>query len=217
MSNDRDGPAERLDPAAVRDRIEERIDADAVRERIDERVDVDAVRDRVVDALDPAVIRSRLDDFYARYFLPPTVTGEVEADADEPVGEDVAPFDFGAWLEEGRGSGAAEPPAEPRVVTEAAAPAVDPDADFGSFDFEAWLTEGEEFEPIDVLEPDTVEPSGDVASEADPADGPLLRRPTVGIHPAKAATYALFLAVVAVLALTVGGHLPALGPTGLAG
>lgn len=218
MSTDRERLAERLDPTAVRERIEERIDPAAVRERIDEGFDVDAVRERIDEGLDPGAVRTRLDDFYARFFLPPSVTqDEVEADPHESVGADVEPFDFGTWLEEGRGSGPAKPPAEPRVVTEATTPTVDPEADFGSFDFEAWLAAGEGFEPVDVLEPEPGEPDDDVAVEPGSTDGPRLRRPTFGIHPAKAATFGLFLAVVALVALTVAGHLPALGPTGFAG
>lgn len=178
-------------------------------------------RDRLAERLDPAAIRSGLDDRYARYLLPPTVTegeeeGVVDGSGDADRG-DVEPFDFGAWLREGRGAGPAKPPAEPRVVTEAVVPTVDPDADHGSFDFAGWLADGEEFEPVAVLEPEPDGAPADVADEPEPADGPLPGRPAFGIHPAKAATFALFLAVAALVALTVAGYLPALGPTGLAG
>jgi hypothetical protein len=226
MGTDRDRLSDRLDATAVRERLEEHVDPDAVRDRLEEHVDPDAVRDRVdavevdtvrnrvEEGLDPEAVRSSLDDVYARYFLPPSVTGEVESGPDEAPGTEAEPFDFGAWLEEGRGSGPTEPPAEPRVVAEAVTPTVDPEADYGSFDFEAWLTEGEEFEPVELLEPEAEEPAGDLSVEPEPTEGQRLRRPTFGIHPAKAATYGLFLAVVTLVALSVAGHLPALGPTG---
>lgn len=223
MSIDRDRLADRLDPSAIREGLEERLDADVVRERVDERVD-------------PTVVRTGLDGFYARYFLPPSVT-EDELTTDEVADSErteavtteqpgYEPFDFGAWLDAGSATGPEKPPAEPRVVTGAAtAQAVvadaDADADYGSFEFGAWLAAGEEFEPIEVMEPEPepepAEAAVDASPEPTPADGSSVRRPTFEIHPAKAATYALFLAVVALVGLTVAGLLPALGPTGLAG
>lgn len=169
----------------------------------------------------------------------------------------VGSFGFGDWLDEGRDSGPAKPPAEPRVVTGGVPGTTDPDrAEDGRFDFGEWLAAGEEYDPADVLEPG-LEGTADAAAvdveavaeadhpefdfvgwlsageEYDPAtvlgedaDGTtsddeatlvaewasLSQRPSIGIHPVKAATFALFLAMAVVVGLTVGGLLPALGP-----
>lgn len=174
-------------------------------------------RDGLEDRLDASALRERLEDLYARYFMPPSVSRDaVDAGAAKTTAEaaDLEAFDFGAWLREGRETGPTAPPAEPRVVTGAATATVAAEptqGDHESFDFTGWLSDGEEFEPLEALDP-----ADDVTSEvdADPVQGtdrPHLPRPS--LHPAKAATFALFLSVVALVGLTVVGSLPALGPT----
>lgn len=192
------------------------------REQLVEQLDTDEIRERLDEKLDPAATRERLDDLYARFFLPPSVTDdestEPGARTDVGVEADVEPFDFAAWLDEGRGSGPTKPPAETRVVTDAVAGTAGPvDADYTEFDFTGWLSAGDSFEPIEAYEPEPEDvPAGtETPVDVSAADEPLLPHPTFGVHPAKAATFALFLAVVALVALTVTGYLPALGPTGL--
>lgn len=239
MATDRDG----LDPEGVGDRLE---------------------------GLDPGTVRERLDAFYVRYFMPPSVKRDVEAETPTRPETDAeavsyAGFDFGAWRQEGRESGPRTPPSEPRVVTEAAesAPAA-PAAEYEGFAFAEWLDDGESFEPVDAgrradepavetgaaspaageeefaftewladgeeYEPIEVGESADEAAADEPAERPLdepfgVPRETpaapaasAGLHPAKAATFALFIAVAVLTVLSIVGYLPPLGPdVGLAG
>lgn len=136
----------------------------------------------------------RAKAFYAHAFLP---TNDDFAAVD-PDDAEFGGFDFAGWLEAGATAGPEAPPSAPRVVTDAPAPAAD-DAD--GFDFGEWLAAGEGFDPTEPAEP-AVEEAPPV-----PDAGPSLRP-----HPAKAATYALFLALAALAALSVAGLLPTLGP-----
>lgn len=163
-------------------------------------------------------LEERLDDLYVRYFMPPSVTADADdagvASARSAGDGDVEPFDFDAWLREGRGTGPTTPPAEPRVVTGATAVTEPAPADVESFDFVGWLSDGESFRPVEAPERDAGLDSEVDVDVAPGTNRPHLPRPS--LHPAKAATFALFLSVVALVGLTVVGSLPALGPaTGL--
>lgn len=176
-------------------------------------------RGRLGEHVDARALRERLEDLYARAFLPPTVTDEEEEEATleagRPTADDYDEFDFVGWLEDGRETGPTKAPAEARVVTDVAVQTTDPadpaDGDYGEFAFADWLVAGESFDPADGF---GVGVADTPAVEADDttSDAPLVPRPSLAIHPAKAATYALFLAVAALAALSAVGYLPALGP-----
>lgn len=159
-----------------------------------------------------ARLRERANAFYAWAFMPPSVTDEAfEAAAPSPAGADPSEyggFDIAEWLE---ASG-------PHVAADAAAePEADPDpvaTGAEGFDFAGWLAAGGEFDPADVS--GVEEPasrSGPAAEGAEPAV-PSPASPLPRPHPVKAATFALFLAVAALAALTMAGYLPTLGPAG---
>ena len=191
--------------ATDRDRLER-----TIRDRLD---DLD-LRER----LDPGAVRERLDAFYVRYFMPPSVKDEHGAEEPaSPAARDHEGFDFGAWLQEGRASGPAEPPAEARVVTDAAETGTEASTgDYDGFAFGEWLAEGEAYEPIEVGEPEGEPTAG--APTAEPVERPTVEAPSAGLHPAKAATFALFLAVATLTVLSIVGYLPPLGPdVGLSG
>lgn len=128
----------------------------------------------------------------------------------EAGADDVEVFDFGAWLQEDRETGPTAPPSDPRVVTGAAeAPGRAP-SNFRYFDFTGWLSEGETYGPVAVLEPEPDAASGSATEPAPKTSRPLLPRPS--LHPVKAGTFALFLAVVALVGLTIVGDLQAVAP-----
>jgi hypothetical protein len=169
----------------------------------------------------------------------PSSEAGIETDPDDFDG-----FVFTDWLETGRPAGPTKPPAEPRIVSEATAPTettVDQDrrfefvewleteeldagtatpstpdstaeVEYGEFDFIEWLESGDAgFEPISISE----EPAEPVEPDPEPATGPRLG---IKPHPAKAATYALFVAMLTLAVLSVVGYAPILGPaTGLGG
>jgi hypothetical protein len=129
-------------------------------------------------------------------------------------------FDFVSWLD-------AEE-YEPVEADVADAETGEPTGnDHDGFAFVDWLAEGEEYEPIDVDEPAPEEPTVEAAAVAVPQDEepgetePTVAEPTVapvaepragGLHPAKAAMFALFLAVATLTVLSIVGYLPPLGP-----
>jgi hypothetical protein len=157
-------------------------------------------------------------------------------------------FVFTDWLDAARPTGPQKPPTKARVVTEAEVtagesfdqdrrfafaewlesdeidvetatqPTPEPptaDREYGESEFVEWLASGESgFEPIDIGEGPT-EPAEPAMPESGPTTSPRLG---IKPHPAKAATYALFLAVLTLAVLSVVGYAPVLGPaTGLGG
>ncbi|MFT4883019.1 MAG: hypothetical protein ACI8U4_000517 [Natronomonas sp.] len=157
-------------------------------------------------------------------------------------------FVFTEWLDAGRTAGPQKPPTQPRVVTDETVTTgelIDQDRRFefgewlesedvgvgtptqqtpepttadrehGEFEFVEWLASDESgFEPISIGE-EPAEPVGPATPEPEPTTGP---RFGIKPHPAKAATYALFLAVLTLSVLSVVGYAPVLGPaTGLGG
>ncbi|MEF8807904.1 hypothetical protein [Natronomonas sp.] len=137
-------------------------------------------------------LRERLREFYVYAFLPPSVTNdEFDGDSEAESEIDVET--------------ATQPTPEPTTA----------DREYGEFEFVEWLASGESgFEPIDIGEGPT-EPAESAMPESGPTTGPRLG---IKPHPAKAATYALFLAVLTLAVLSVVGYAPVLGPaTGLGG
>lgn len=157
-------------------------------------------------------------------------------------------FVFTEWLDAARATGPQKPPAQPRVVTDdtvttgetieqdrrfefgewlesedatvktATQSTPEPttaDREHGEFEFVEWLASGESgFEPISISE-EPAEPVEPATPEPEPTTGPRFGTKP---HPAKAATYALFLAVLTLSVLSVVGYAPVLGPaTGLGG
>lgn len=240
MATGRDG----LDPAAIRDRLEA-FDPGSTWETVRERLDAFYVRyfmppsvtrdDGTEAQTEPGAVTD-VDASYEGFDFgawlqagresgpraPPseprvvteaagTETGPV-ASADEYEG-----FAFAEWLADGE---AYDP-----LGADAGVEGPTPDAERATatreseFAFDEWLAEGETYDPVDVgggRERAGEGPLGEPSGVKEPT-APGTPGASAGLHPAKAATFALFLAVVALVALTVAGHLPALGPTGFAG
>jgi hypothetical protein len=131
-------------------------------------------------------------------------------------------FDCTGWLDEDAAS-------ESLAANVADAQTGEPTGnDHDGFAFVDWLAEDEAYEPIEVDEPAPDEPTVEEAAvvgdslDAEPrATGPTVAEPTVepvagpqsgGLHPAKAAMFALFLAVATLTVLSIVGYLPPLGP-----
>ncbi|QLD85312.1 hypothetical protein HWV23_06085 [Natronomonas halophila] len=182
------------------------------------------------------------------FLPPSYTNDDFDAETSSEAGIETDPDDFDGfvftdWLEAARPTGPTKPPAEPRVVSEATPtettidqdrrfefvewleseepdvgtatpPTPEPtaEAEYGEFAFTEWLDSGEsDFEPLSISE-EPAEPTE--PTSPDPATPRLGIKP----HPAKAATYALFLAVLTLSVLTVVGYAPILGPaTGLGG
>lgn len=157
-------------------------------------------------------------------------------------------FAFTEWLDSGRPSGSQKPPAEARVVTDVDAEAAtvdheqrfefgewlgseeltvetDPDPEstvereYGEFAFTEWLADGEsDFEPVVFDEPESEPRPEEPVTPEKPSTPGLRSQFGFKPHPAKAATYALFFAVLTLVALSAAGLAPVLGPaTGLGG
>lgn len=176
----------------------------AIREHVDDA----GVRERV----ESVAVRERIDEFYAYAFLPPTVT-------DEDFGSDTAPtadvvydgFEFGAWLGSGRNAETETLLGDSQATEDETTESRTTDAEADDeFHFDDWLASGsDDFEPVDLSSEDTETTSA--AQTASTAEQPTLSLST-DIHPMRAATFALFFAVVALAVLSVIGYLPALGP-----
>jgi hypothetical protein len=160
--------------------------------------------------VDWSELRERANEFYEYAFLPPSYTNDdfaagtvTEADV-EADPEEFGGFVFSEWLESEELDVGTPTPSAPEPTAEAA---------YREFEFIEWLESGDSgFEPISISEDPT-----------EPVE-PTTPRPTTGSrlgiepHPAKAATYALFLAVLTLAVLSVVGYAPILGPaTGLGG
>jgi hypothetical protein len=156
----------------------------------------------------PSALRERLRAFYAYAFLPPSVTDE-EFSGDRgtttagPDSDDFEGFEFGAWLE--------SEAVHVEATAESTAGRCD-DREFETFDFVAWLAADESgFEPISV----GPEPTASDAVEAPATDAKPDRTRLFGLgrrpHPAKAATYALFVAMLTLAVLSAVGYAPVLG------
>ncbi|MFQ3318377.1 MAG: hypothetical protein ACI80F_000430 [Natronomonas sp.] len=176
------------------------IDGDDLRERLD---------------IDLGDARARADELYEYAFLPPSVTNDELNEQIEPATEEFADaeFDFTEWLDEGADAPRTAEPTAPEPV-ETAETAETVMIDPAGFEFDDWVRAGDT--ELDLIEP---EPEADESVETDVPDAPdqpspSIPRPKLGIsvHPAKAATFALFLAVVALSALSASGILPTLGP-----
>lgn len=170
-------------------------------------------RERLVQRLDVRAVRERLVDLYARATPSSGVTEGEASDGSGSSGDAVqAEFDFAAWLEASHTSGPSKPPAESRLVTDVAVGTTESvDADYGEFAFAEWLASSDSFEPTaaPAVESDGIPSVESVGSSSDRRGVP---RPSVTVHPAKAATYALFFTVVVLAALSMMGYLPVLGP-----
>lgn len=112
-------------------------------------------------------------------------------------------FDFAEWL--------GEVEADP-TDTERVDPASDLE-EYGGFVFGEWLATGEtDIEPLAVGESEATTAEEPWATE-EPA-APTASGLVFDVHPVKAATIALFVAVAALAVLSMTGLLPTLGPAG---
>lgn len=166
--------------------------------------------------------RQRADAFYAYAFLPPSVTdddfGSEAATTAGPDSGSFEGFDLTDWL--GTVPVATEPESgtETPTPTEAASGTTVDATEFGTFDVVGWLDAGESgFEPIGIAD-ESADDAVDAPTAHDEPTTPSVTRHGFRPHPAKAATYALFLAVLTLAALSIVGYAPVLGPgTGLGG
>lgn len=224
-----------------RERIDEHLDLGELRERLDEQLRPRALRERVEELyayafLPPSVTNEdvevdgraeRIDVEFGEFDVggwlgeggapgpttPPSEPRVVSEPSPGGTGVDEATYDgegfrFVEWMDaRPQGSGGTDDERD-----EATEETTDDAAASGEFQFGAWLGEGEG----EAFERVTVEESDEAADEAEPfaeePDEPILPRPSVAVHPAKAATYLLFLAVAVLAVLSMSGALSALGP-----
>lgn len=141
----------------------------------------------------------------------PPAEARVVTDAEVTAGESIDQdrrFEFVEWLESDE--------IDVETATQSTPEPIANESDYGEFAFIEWLDSGDsEFEPIGI----TDEPVEPVEEPATPEpETPTVPRLGIEPHPAKAATYALFLAVLTLAVLSVVGYAPVLGPaTGLGG
>jgi hypothetical protein len=189
-------------------------------------------------------VRAKIDGLYRAFVPSDRRSDDLESGAEAgPAAVEPDNFDFAGWLETGRASGPQTPPQEARVVTETAETQTQvADHEAEQFDFAEWLgeveaatdaeaadlaSESEEYggfvfgEWLATGETD-IEPLAPEASEATTAEEPWAAEPAAptasglvfDVHPVKAATIALFVAVAALAVLSMTGLLPTLGPAG---